>query len=153
VACVAVSIQPAGGRACRIEFQKSGWRNAKHAEQWQNTLDTYAGPVFGNLPVQAVDTALVEKVLKPIWSSKTETASRVRGRIEAVLDWATVQKYRKGENPARWRGHLDKLFPSRSKVRKVEHHPALPYGELPGFLEALRDRDGHRRPGRWNSAS
>jgi hypothetical protein len=126
-----------------IESKKTGWRNAKHVEQWQNTLDTYAGPVFGKLPVQSIDTTLVERVLKPIWASKTETASRVRGRIEAVLDWATVQKYRKGENPARWRGHLDKLLPARSKVRKVEHHPALPYGELPSFLEALRAREGN----------
>jgi integrase len=125
-----------------VESKKDGWRNAKHAAQWTATLETYAYPVIGDLPVQTVDTALVEKVLKPIWASKTETASRVRGRIEAVLDWATVQGFRKGENPARWRGHLDKLLPARSKVRKVEHHPALPYGELPGFLEALRGQEG-----------
>ena len=98
-----------------IKAHRAGWRNAKHGAQWEATLNTYANPVFGSLPIQAIDTALVMKVLEPIWSEKTETASRVRGRIESVLDWAKVRGYRAGENPARWRGHLDKLLPRRSK--------------------------------------
>ena len=128
--------------AAYIDVHKAGWRNAKHREQWPNTLNTYANPVFGSLPVQAVDVGLVMKALEPIWQTKPETASRLRGRIEAVLDWATVREYRKGENPARWRGHLDKLLPARSKVRKVEHHPALPYDELADFVTALRSQEG-----------
>src|SRR6202043_1305024 len=110
--------------------------------QWSNTLATYAGPVLGFLPVKAVDVELVMKVLEPIWSKKPETASRLRGRIEAVLDWAKVRGYRAGENPARWRGHLDKLLPARGKVRKVEHHAALPYDELPDFMMTLRAQEG-----------
>ena len=92
--------------------------------------------------MQAIDTGLVLKVLEPIWTTKPETAGRVRGRIESILDWAKVRGYRDGENPARWRGHLDKLLPARSKVRRVEHHAALPYAELPGFLVALREQEG-----------
>lgn len=108
-----------------IEAHRAGWRNAKHAAQWEATLATYAEPVLGSLPVQTIDTGLVLKVLEPIWAKKTETASRLRGRIEAVLDWAKVRGYRQGENPARWRGHLDKLLPARAKVQKVQHHAAL----------------------------
>jgi integrase len=125
-----------------IKAHRVGWRNCKHAAQWGATLATYAHPVFGRLPVQAVDTALVIKVLEPIWATKPETAGRVRGRIESILDWAKARGYREGENPARWRGHLDKLLPARSKVRKVEHHAALPYTELPNFLQALREQEG-----------
>lgn len=125
-----------------ITAHAPGWRNAKHADQWRNTLATYAYPVFGDLFVQSVDTALVLKALEPIWTAKTETASRVRGRIEAVLDWATARKYRHGENPARWRGHLDKLLPAKSKVQKVVHHPALPYDAVGAFMVELRKRDG-----------
>jgi integrase len=99
------------------------------------------GPVFGDKPVDTVDLAMVAKVLEPIWTTKTETASRLRGRIEAILDWASVRGFRTGENPARWRGHLDKLFPTRSKVRKVKHHGALPYAELPAFIAELRERE------------
>ena len=128
--------------AAYIAAHKAGWQNAKHREQWPNTLNTYAGPVFGSLPVRAVDVGLVMKALKPIWQTKPETASRLRGRIEAILDWAKVREYRKGENPARWRGHLDKLLPARSKVRKVEHHPALAYDELADFVAALRSQEG-----------
>ena len=128
--------------AAYIESHKTGWRNAKHRDQWRNTLNSYAGPVFGSMPVQAVDVGLVMKALEPIWTTKPETAGRLRGRIEAILDWATVRGYRKGENPARWRGHLDKLLPPRSKVRKVEHHAALPYVELADFATALRSQDG-----------
>jgi len=125
-----------------IAAHRSGWRNAKHAAQWDATLATYAYPSIGALPVQAIDTGLVCKVLEPIWTAKPETAGRVRGRIEAILDWAKVRGYRAGENPARWRGHLDKLLPARSKVRQVEHHAALPYAELPSFLANLREQEG-----------
>jgi integrase len=128
--------------AAYIDAHKAGWRNAKHIDQWTNTLATYAGPVFGSLPVQAVDVGLVMKALEPIWQTKPETASRLRGRIESVLDWAAVRGYRKGDNPARWRGHLDKLFPARGKVRKVEHHPALPYDGLADFVAVLRSQEG-----------
>ena len=125
-----------------IAAHHTSWRNAKHRDQWRNTLTSYAGPVFGSLSAQSIDVGLVMKALEPIWQTKTETARRLRGRIEAVLDWATVRGYRKGENPARWRGHLDKLLPARSKVRKVEHHPALPYDELADFVAALRSQGG-----------
>src|SRR5215467_14277405 len=124
-----------------IKAHRAGWRNGKHAGQWEATLATYAEPVIGKLSVQAIDTALVLKVLEPIWTTKPETAGRVRGRIESILDWAKVRGYRAGENPARWRGHLDKLLPPRSKVRRVEHHAALPYAELPGFLASLREQE------------
>jgi integrase len=123
-----------------IEVQKSGWRNEKHATQWAATLATYAYPVIGDLPVAAVDTGLVLKVLEPIWNTKTETASRLRGRIESVLSWATVRNYRSGDNPARWRGHLKETLPKRSKVQKVQHHPAMHYTELPAFMGELRTR-------------
>jgi integrase len=121
-----------------VEAHKAGWKNAKHTAQWTATLKTYAYPVFGSLSVGSVDTPLVLKALEPIWNSKTETATRVRGRIESVLDWARVRGYRQGENPARWRGHLDHLLPKRSKVSAVKHHAALPYRELPAFMELLR---------------
>jgi integrase len=125
-----------------IDAHKAGWRNAKHAAQWLATLTAYVYPVFGALPVQAVDVALVMKVLEPIWSVKPETASRVRGRIESVLDWATARGYRTGENPARWRGHLENLLPKRSMVRRVEHHAALPYPEIGAFMGELRQQEG-----------
>lgn len=121
---------------------RAGWRNPKHAAQWKSSLATYASPVLGKLPVGAVDVGLVTKILEPIWSVIPETSGRVRGRIECVLDWATARGYRRGENPARWRGHLDKLLPARSKVRKVRHHPALPFDELPGFMISLRAQEG-----------
>ncbi len=125
-----------------IAAHQAAWRNAKHAAQWKSTLETYAEPVIGHLPVQSIDTALVLKILEPIWSSKSETAGRLRGRVEAVLDWATARGYRQGENPACWRGHLDKLLPARGKLRMVRHHAALPYHELPAFMTALRTQDG-----------
>jgi hypothetical protein len=125
-----------------ISARAAGWKNAKTNAQWEAALEAYAMPVIGDLPVQAVDVALVHKVLEPIWSSKTETASRVRGRIEAILDWAKVRGYRHGDNPARWKGHLDNLFPTRSKVQKVEHHAALPYGEMGAFMATLRGQEG-----------
>ncbi len=125
-----------------IKAHKPGWKNAKHADQWTNTLETYCGPVFGALPVQGVDTGLVLKALEPIWTAKPETASRVRGRIESVLDWATSRGYRTGDNPARLRGHLDNLLPAISKRRRVQHHPALHYGELGAFIASLRTQEG-----------
>ena len=125
-----------------MEAHKPGWRSAKHAGQWRSTLETYAYPILGPLPVQGVDVALVMRVLEPIWTTKTETASRVRGRIEHVLDWATARGYRLGENPARWRGHLSNLLPQRSKVREIEHYPALPYGEVGAFMVDLRKQEG-----------
>jgi integrase len=131
--------------ACRdayIAAHQAGWRNAKHRTQWINTLNTYVSPVFGKLDVQDIDVALITKVLEPIWSTKPETASRLRGRIERVLDWAKARGFRGGENPARWRGHLDQLLPARSKVHNVQHHAALPFGELPAFMAALRERAG-----------
>jgi integrase len=124
-----------------IEAHKAGWQNAKHAAQWSSTLKTYAYPVFGALPVQAVDVGLIVKVLEPIWKAKTETASRLRGRIERVLDWAAVRGYRQGDNPARWRGHLDQLLPARSRVQKVQHHAALPYAEVGQFMADLRKQE------------
>jgi integrase len=125
-----------------IAAHRVAWKNDKHAAQWPATLIRYAYPVIGNLPLQMIDTSLVMKVIEPIWSEKPETANRLRGRIESVLDWATVRGYRDGENPARWRGHLDQLLPARSKVRKTKHHSALPYAELAAFLVKLREQDG-----------
>ncbi len=124
-----------------IRSHGAAWRNIQHAGQWSSTLQSYVYPVFGELPVQAVDTALVMTVLEPIWAAKPVTASRVRGRIEAILDWAKAREYRAGENPARWRGHLDKLLPAPGKLRKVKHHAALPYGEMGAFMAELRERD------------
>jgi len=125
-----------------VAAHEAGWRNRKHAAQWPSTLSAFVYPHFGALPVQTVDTALVMKALEPIWLKKPETAGRVRGRIESVLDWAAARGYRGGENPARWRGHLENLLPKRSKVRQVEHHAALPYTELGAFMAELRQQTG-----------
>jgi integrase len=125
-----------------IAAHEAGWKNPKHAAQWPATLAAYVYPVFGSLPVAAIDTALVLKAIEPIWNDKPETASRVRGRIEVILDWATVRGDRQGENPARWRGHLDKLLPNKTKIRRVEHHAALPYGEIGAFMAELRRQPG-----------
>lgn len=125
-----------------IASHRAGWKNAKHAGQWQATLETYVFSVFGDLAVSRVDVALVMKVLEPIWSIKPETASRLRGRIESVLDWAKARHLREGENPARWKGHLDKLLPARNKVAKVKHHAALPYAETGAFISGVRELDG-----------
>lgn len=125
-----------------IAANRSGWKNIKHAAQWEATLQTYAYPLIGALPVQSVDTTLVMKVLDPIWSTKPETAGRVRGRIEAVINTAKARGEYIGENPARWKGHLETLLPKRSKVREVQHHPRLPYADLPAFMLELRARDG-----------
>jgi integrase len=128
--------------ATYMAAHRVAWKNDKHAAQWVSTLQTYAYPVLGDVSMQAIDTALIMRVIEPIWAEKPETASRLRGRIESILDWATVRGYREGENPARRRGHLDKLLPSRAKVRKTQHHRALAYAELPAFMTALRQQDG-----------
>jgi integrase len=125
-----------------IAAHQPAWRNPKHARQWSATLEAYVYPVFGDLAVQAVDVGLVLKAIEPIWTTKPETASRVRGRIESILDWASARGYREGENPARWRGHLENLLPARTKVRRVEHHAALPYAEMSAFMADLRAQEG-----------
>ena len=132
-------------RECADAYMKAhaaGWRNARHAAQWPSTLATYAYPHFGALPVAAVDVGLVMKAIEPIWSDKPQTANRVRGRVEAILDWATARKYRQGENPARWKGHLENLLPRATKVRRVKHFAALPYRDMGAFMTALRERPG-----------
>jgi integrase len=140
------------GAEAYIKAHRSGWRNEKHADQWASTLATYAYPIIGSLPIQDIDTTLVMRVLeqdvavqnesRSLWAAKPETAGRLRGRIETILDWARVRGHRAGENPARWRGHLDKLLPARSKVRQVKHHAALPYADLPAFMAELRICEG-----------
>ena len=125
-----------------MDEQESSWRNPKHAQQWRNSLESYAYPVIGSLLVADVNQNNVLTVLEPIWKTKTETASRLRGRIEQVLDWATVRGYREGLNPARWRGHLDKPLPSPKKIAAVEHHAALPYSETGAFMAVLRTQSG-----------
>jgi len=129
--------------AAVIASHEASWRNPKHRQQWENTLKSYVYPLIGDLPVASVDTALVVQVLERFWRTKPETASRVRGRIETILDWARVRGYRNSEvNPARWRGHLDQLLPSKNKVRPVRHHAAMPYAQVPAFMKELRTRKG-----------
>jgi integrase len=118
------------------------WRNAKHRAQFLSTMSEYAFPKLGKLAVADVDLGSVLGVLEPIWGTKTETASRVRGRIEAVLDWATVRNLRTGDNPARWRGHLEHVLPARARLAKPKHHAALAYSEVPALMAALKQRDG-----------
>jgi integrase len=125
-----------------ILAHKAGWKNAKHGDQWTNTLNAYASPVFGHLPVAEIDTGLVVKCLAPIWETKTETASRVRSRIESVLGWATTSGYRTGENPARWKGHLENLLATISKSSRTKNHPSLPWQRIGAFMSALRVREG-----------
>ena len=125
-----------------IETYKAAWRNEKHIQQWSSTLETYAAPHFGRKLLADIETAHVLNALKPIWLSKSETASRLRGRIEAVLSWGTVQGYRQGENPARWKGHLEMILPAKSKVAKVKHHTALDYKALPRFMAVMDKQSG-----------
>jgi len=125
-----------------IESKRPGWKNAKHAAQWTSTLETYVFPKIGPVQMARVETADVIAALKPIWAEKPETANRVRQRIEAVLDYATALGLRAGDNPARWRGHLDHLLPKPTKVRAVKHHPALPHAEIAGFMGDLSNRTG-----------
>jgi integrase len=125
-----------------IKAHEVSWHNAKHRQQWQNTLAVYVSPKFGSVPVGKVDVGMAMKAIEPLWTAKPETAGRVRGRIEAVLDWAKARGFRDGENPARWRGHLSNLLPARTKVRAVRHHAALPYPEMGAFMADLQTREG-----------
>lgn len=124
-----------------IIAHRPSWKSAKHAQQWVRTLQDYAYPLIGTLPVDKIDTGLVMRVLEPIWHQKPETAKRVRGRIELVLDWAKARGFRGGENPARWKGHIQNLLPKRDQLRAVKHHPALPYREIARFIAELRQLD------------
>jgi integrase len=124
-----------------FEQHQSKWKNAKHSAQFLSTLSAYVFPKIGRLSVAAIDTGLVLKCIEPIWTDKTETASRVRGRLEAVLDWATPRQYRSGDNPASWKT-IGKVLSAPDRLAKVNHHAALPYPELPAFMAALADREG-----------
>ena len=136
----ATSRVPTFGKAADlyIETHESSWKNAKHLYQWHHTIDSFAKPIIGALPVNAIDTDWVLRVLQPIWATKTETATRLRGRIEKILDWARVLKYRTGDNPAKWRGNLDKLLASPKKIAPVVNHPAMPFAEIGAFMAQLR---------------
>jgi len=125
-----------------IASHEASWKNPKHRDQWTATLKNYAYPVMGKLDVAAIELPHVMRVLEPIWTKKTETAKRLRGRIEMVLDWATARGFRSGPNPARWRGHLDKLLAKPSKVHRITHHRALPIDEMASFMTQLRAAEG-----------
>jgi len=125
-----------------IASHERGWKNAKHVQQWISTIETHANPVIGKVPVRDVDMALVLRVLEPIWHAKTETASRLRGRIESVIDWSIALGYRADSNPARWKGLLDKILVAPSKVVRRKPQPAMPYVDMPGFMEQLAEQQG-----------
>lgn len=125
-----------------IKTHAAGWKSSVHHMQWETTLATYVSPVFGSLPVQAVDVGLVMKAIEPIWTTKPETAARIRGRIESVLNWAKARGYRTGENPALWKGHLQNLLPARGKVKAVKHHAALPFDQTAQFMFSLARQEG-----------
>ncbi|MBK9520351.1 MAG: integrase arm-type DNA-binding domain-containing protein [Rhodocyclaceae bacterium] len=125
-----------------IASKEVEWTNSKHGDQWRNTLAKYVEPMIGGIFVSELDQSHIVRVLEPIWLTKMETATRVRGRIEKVLDWAKVSGFRSGENPARWRGHLDVLLASPEEVQKIDHHPALPFDQLGAFMEQLRQQEG-----------
>lgn len=125
-----------------IAAHKPSWKNPKHGDQWTNTIATYVSPIIGSTAVDRIETAHIMRVLEPIWSTKAETASRVRGRIESILSWAAVRKFRSGENPARWKGHLDSLLPARKKIARVQHHPALPWQDMSTFMAELKQQAG-----------
>lgn len=125
-----------------IKGHESGWKNAKHRMQWRSSLENYAYLVFGGAAVQTIGVEHIAKVLDPIWTSKTETAARLRGRIEAILNWAAVRGYRQGDNPARWRGHLQKALPAIKRAARVKHHAALPFADMPAFMVKLRTQPG-----------
>jgi integrase len=139
IACGYV-LRPAAAPSLAYSF--IGLEDAKHRWQWENTLQAHAYPVFADTPVSKVDVALVMAALEPIWLEKHETATRLRGRIEAILDWAAVRGHRKGDNPARWRGHLQKALPTIKKSLRVRHHPALPFKDVPDFMQKLARQDG-----------
>lgn len=123
-----------------IRSHRKSWKNAKHQRQWVRTLKTYARPVIGSKQVDTITTDQIIKILTPIWTTKTETAKRIQGRIENVMDYASAHKYRDSTNPARWRGHLDKLLPKPSRVKTVIHHPAMPYQEVSVFMQKLSEK-------------
>jgi integrase len=123
-----------------IAGHEKGWKSADHARQWRNSLERYVLPAIGERPVNAIDTHDVLSIVEPLWQEKTETATRVLNRISLILDWAAARKLRTGDNPARWKGHLDAALPKRSKLQKVINHPALPYSRLPPFMTALRQQ-------------
>jgi integrase len=123
------------------EAHKAGWRNPRHVREWLASMRSHASPILGTLPVADIDTALVCRVIEPLWVNKTATAARIRSRIEAVLDWSKVRGFRQGENPARWKGHLDHLLPDHHAVKGTKHFAALPYAEVPSFLARLREQD------------
>ena len=132
-----------------IDAHRASWKNAKHADQWRNTIATYVSPIIGSLPVHEIDTALVVKILaqaddsgEQFWRAKNETASRVRGRIESILGWATTSGYRSGDNPARWKGHLENLLATISKVDRTKNHPSLAWARVGAFMNELRQREG-----------
>lgn len=125
-----------------IAAKQGEWKNAKHSQQWGNTLESYAYPIIGKMQVKDVELSHIIKILEPIWSDKTETAKRLRGRVEAVLDWAKVRGYRNGENPARWKGFLDTILPAPGKIAKKDHHKALPVDKVGQFMQDLALRDG-----------
>ena len=125
-----------------IEAKKAEWQNPKHTEQWFNTIEQYANPIIGNKHLNEIDTQDILNILDPIWHSKTETASRLRGRIEWILASATTRKLRDGLNPATWRGHLETILAKPTKISPVKHHAALPYKEIPSFMSILREKDG-----------
>lgn len=125
-----------------IDTHEATWQNDKHVQQWRNTIETYANPKIGQLPVRDVALSDVLSVLEPIWHKKTETASRLRGRIESILDWAIARGYRKEANTARWKGLLDKLLPAPGKIAKVDHHRALPYAAMPQLMYRLKAQNG-----------
>lgn len=134
---------------CAAEYiadHRDEWKNPKHIQQWENTLATYASPIIGNRPISSISTVDLKRILNPIWKTKHETATRVRGRIEAVIDWATAHELRSGDNPARWKGHLEHLLAkSTADTRADKHHPALPHAELPKFLRELAQQEGMAR--------
>ena len=125
-----------------IEAHKASWKDALYAKKWDQSLAKYVYPVMGRLPVQIVDTTLIMKVLEPVWQKKTTAAKRLRSRIECILDWAKVREYRQGDNPARWRGHLENLLANPSKLIKVKHFAALSYAKINGFLQSLERMGG-----------
>jgi integrase len=131
-------------KECALEYiasMEAGWKHPKHSQQWKNSLINYVYPVFGDWPIDQVDREAIQKVLTPIWNTKTETAGRIRGRIERILDWARVKEYRSGENPAYWRGNLEHLYTKPSKIMDVKHMPSLPYEKMASFLLSLKKKE------------
>jgi integrase len=124
--------------AIYIESKRGGWKNVKHAQQWENTIEQYADEVIGHLPCSEITTDHLLTILRPIWTTKNETATRLRGRIESILNWAKASGYRTGDNVANWKNNLTNFLPTISKRRRTKHHPAMPYPELPEFLKSIR---------------